>query len=157
MYTPPFTVSAKAINLIARISAQIERYAIKLEQDDALRLRKANRPIFEHLPVENMVYTNQEAYYDAISASSARGDSGPFIDFMLKGILSTLLGHQGKSIEELKVLGLIRSNPHITAVKLAKELSVSARQAERIVASLKDKKVIVRRGANRNGWWEILN
>lgn len=43
MYTPPFTVSAKAINLVAQISAQIERYAIKLEQDDALRLRKANR------------------------------------------------------------------------------------------------------------------
>lgn len=110
MYTPPFTVSAKAINLIARISAQIERYSIKLEQDDALRLRKANRPIFEHLPVENLVYTNQEAYYDAISASSARGDSGPFIDFMLEEILNTLLGHQGKSIGELKVLGLIR--PH---------------------------------------------
>ena len=138
-----------------------------MEQDDALRLRKANRPIFEHLPVENMVYTNQEAYYDAISASSARGDSGPFIDFMLEEILNTLLGHQGKSNEEiasdmglsdgeLKVLGLIRSNPHITAVKLAEELSVSARQAERIVASLKEKKVIVRRGANRNGWWEIL-
>lgn len=113
MYTPPFTVSAKAINLIARISAQIERYAIKLEQDDALRLRKANRPIFEHLPVENLVYTNQEAYYDAISASSARGDSGPFIDFMLEEILNTLLGHQGKSIGELKVLGLIRPHsPH---------------------------------------------
>lgn len=103
MYTPPFTVSAKAINLIARISAQIERYAIKLEQDDALRLRKSNRPIFEHLPVENMVYTNQEAYYDAISTSSARGDSGPFIDFMLEEILNTLLGHQEKSNERGRI------------------------------------------------------
>ena len=28
MYTPPFTVSSKAINLIAQISAQIERYVI---------------------------------------------------------------------------------------------------------------------------------
>ncbi|MBQ2098466.1 MAG: Fic family protein, partial [Bacteroidales bacterium] len=43
METPPFTISAKAINLIAEISAQIERYAIRLEQQDALRLRKANR------------------------------------------------------------------------------------------------------------------
>ena len=42
-YVPPFTVSADAINLIAEISAQIERYAIRLEQEDGLRLRKANR------------------------------------------------------------------------------------------------------------------
>ena len=43
MYTPPFTISAHAINLIAEISGQIERYAIRLEQSDAMKLRKANR------------------------------------------------------------------------------------------------------------------
>lgn len=43
MYIPPFTVSTEAINLIAEISAQIERYAIRLEQTDGLLLRKANR------------------------------------------------------------------------------------------------------------------
>lgn len=42
-YIPPFSVSAEAINLIAQISAQIERYAIRLEQSDGLRLRKAYR------------------------------------------------------------------------------------------------------------------
>ncbi|MDO4801729.1 MAG: Fic family protein, partial [Prevotellaceae bacterium] len=52
-------------------------------------------PLFAHLPVENMVYSNQEAYYDAISASTAKGDSGPFIDFMLEEILKTLKSHQG--------------------------------------------------------------
>ena len=43
MYIPPFTVSTEAINLIAEISGQIERYAIRLEQEDGLRLRKVNR------------------------------------------------------------------------------------------------------------------
>lgn len=42
-YTPPFSVSAKAIRLVAEISALIERYAIRMEQDDSLLLRKANR------------------------------------------------------------------------------------------------------------------
>ena len=42
-YIPPFVVNAEAINLIAEISAQIERYAIRLELEDGLRLRKANR------------------------------------------------------------------------------------------------------------------
>lgn len=42
-----------------------------------------------------MVYSNQEAYYDAIAQSSAKADSGPFIDFMLGDILKTLKLHQG--------------------------------------------------------------
>ena len=47
-------------------------------------------PLFEHLPVENMVYNNQQQYYDAITASSNAGQSGPFIDFMLNEIFKTL-------------------------------------------------------------------
>ena len=43
MYTPPFTFSSKVINLIAEMSAQIERYSIRMEQSDSLRLRKVNR------------------------------------------------------------------------------------------------------------------
>ena len=39
-YAPPFTVSSRAISLVAEISAQIERYAIRMEQADGLRLRK---------------------------------------------------------------------------------------------------------------------
>ena len=254
-YIPPFTVSAEAINLIAEISGQIERYAIRLEQEDGLRLRKASRiktiqsslaiegntlsedevrdiidgknvvapirqiqevknaiktyelystldafkekdllkahgvmmqaliddaghyrrggvgvfgekglvhlappasrvpflmgdlfdwlkqskdhllirscvfhfefefihpfidgngrmgrlwqslilgklhPVFEHLPVENMVYSNQQKYYDAIAASTSAGESGPFIDFMLGKIYKTLKMHQGEEIK----------------------------------------------------------
>lgn len=33
MCTPPFTVSSKAINLIAKISSQLEMYAIRMEQE----------------------------------------------------------------------------------------------------------------------------
>ena len=48
-------------------------------------------PVFEHLPVENMVYSNQQQYYDAITASSKAAQSGPFIDFMLREIYNTLI------------------------------------------------------------------
>ena len=48
MYTPPFTVSAEAINMIAEISRLIERYVIRLEQEDGLRLRKINRILTIH-------------------------------------------------------------------------------------------------------------
>lgn len=53
-------------------------------------------PLFAHLPVENMVFSNQHAYYDAITASTAAGESTPFIEFMLGGILATLTKHQGE-------------------------------------------------------------
>ena len=324
MYKPPFTVSPKAINLIASISSQIERYAIKMEQGDTLRLRRANRiktihsslaiegntlsegevqavlegktvvaplkeiqevrnaiktyelypkldpfsiqdllfahgtmmaglvdeagifrkggvgvfdgdkpvhiappadrvrelmndlfvwlenaddhllirscvfhyefefihpfadgngrigrlwqslilgrlnPIFEHLPVENMVYSNQQAYYNAINKSSYLADSGPFIDFMLEEILNALIDHQGKSNAEIadekglshqqeRVLGYLRADKHMTAAKIAKDLDMSARQVERMLSDLKAKGIIRREGANRNGSWIIVD
>ena len=324
MYKPPFTVSAKAINLIAKISSQLERYAIRMEQEDTLRLRRANRiktihsslaiegntlsegevqavlegkkvvaplkeiqevknaiktyelypklnpfsiqdlllahgtmmsglvdeagmfrkggvgvfdgdkpihiappadrvrdlmsdlfgwlenaddhllirscvfhyefefihpfadgngrigrlwqslilgrlnPVFEHLPVENMVYSNQQAYYHAINRSSDLGDSGPFIDFMLEEILNALVDHQGKSnadiadekglnYQQQRVLGYLRADRHTTAAKIAADLDMSSRQIERMLADMKAKGIIRRIGANRNGYWEIVD
>lgn len=58
-------------------------------------------PLFAHLPVENMVFSNQQAYYDAITASTAAGESTPFIEFMLGEILATLTSHQGKEINDI--------------------------------------------------------
>ena len=62
MYTPPFTISAEAINKIAEISGLIERYAIRLEQKDALHLRKVNRirTIHSSLAIEGNKLTEDE-------------------------------------------------------------------------------------------------
>lgn len=57
-------------------------------------------PLFEHLPVENMVYSNQQEYYDAIAASTKAGNSNPFIEFMLGEILKTLKAHQGEELDK---------------------------------------------------------
>lgn len=132
----------------------------------SLILGKLN-PLFEHLPVENMVYANQQAYYDAITQSSAKGDSQPFIDFMLQEILNALEDHKGQTVDEIgetnslseneiKILGLIRSDRHMSAKRFAEEIGASPRQVERILAGLKERSVIRRVGANRNGYWEII-
>ena len=124
-------------------------------------------PIFEHLPVENMVYSNQQAYYNAINKSSYLADSGPFIDFMLEVILNALIDHQGKSNAEIadekglshlqeRILGYLRADKHMTAAKIAKDLGMSARQVERLLSDLKAKDIIRREGANRNGYWIVL-
>ena len=61
-YIPPFTISAEAINRIAEISGLIERYAIRLEQEDGLRLRKANRikTIHSSLAIEGNTLSEDE-------------------------------------------------------------------------------------------------
>ena len=329
MYIPPFTVSSKAINLIAEISSTIERYAIRMEQSDSLRLRKANRiktihsslaiegnnltenqvrdiingknvvaplkeiqevknaiatyelyptlnpfsvedllkahgvmmqaltgdagrfraggvgvfsekgcvhmappadrvpmlvndlfewltestdhllirscvfhyefefihpfsdgngrmgrlwqslilgrlhPLFEYLPVENMVYANQQAYYDAITESSRVANSCPFIDFMLNEILNALKAHKIENvvdvginvgindginvgINERNILAIIANSPNATVRDMADALGLSLRQCERIIAEMKRKNLIKRKGSNKSGLWEIV-
>lgn len=124
-------------------------------------------PAFAHLPVENMVYSNQQAYYDAIALSTKQGESGPFIEFMLGEILNTVRSHQGEPIDvgvnvginvgvtEQKILEIIRQNPKITAKQAAEAINISQRQAERILASLTKKGLIVREGADKNGYWKL--
>ena len=127
-------------------------------------------PVFEHLPVENMVFANQQAYYNAINRSTDAVNSGIFIDFMLQEIYETLKKRQGDSIvtmkatkdvginvgiNEQRVLELIRINNRITAKEIAESLSVSLRQGERIMAALKEKGLIKRVGSNKSGHWEL--
>lgn len=334
MYIPPFTVSSEAINLIAEISAQIERYAIRLEQEDGLRLRKVNRiktihsslaiegnrlsegqvsdlidgknvvaplkeiqevknaiktyemyptldafkekdllkahsvmmqalvedagcyrrggvgvfgekgmvhlappaervpilmhdlfdwlkhskdhllirscvfhyefefihpfidgngrmgrlwqslilgklhPLFAHLPVENMVYSNQQQYYNAISASSKAGESGPFIDFMLGEIYKTLKSHQGEPLQgkvankvankvadkitgkvtsksAQKVLLLLSENGHLTRDELGERVGLSLGGIKKIINALRESGLIERIGSNKTGYWKV--
>ena len=54
--------------------------------------------------------------------------------------------------EERAVKALLRT-PHLTASSLAATLKVSPRQAQRIIAALKKKVGLKRRGADKNGEW----
>ncbi len=56
-------------------------------------------PIFEHLPVESIIFQNQQQYYDAISRSTRTSDSAHFIEFMLEEILTTLRNRQGVALK----------------------------------------------------------
>ncbi len=339
-YIPPFTVSAEAINLIAEISGQIERYAIRLEQEDGLRLRKANRiktihsslaiegntlsedevrdiidgknvvapirqiqevknaiktyelyptldafkegdllkahgvmmqalvddagcyrrggvggfgekglvhlappadrvpmlmgdlfdwlkhskdhllirscvfhfefefihpfidgngrmgrlwqslilgklhPLFEHLPVENMVYSNQQKYYDAITASTNAGQSGPFIDFMFGEIYKTLKLHQGEPLPDKlhdnipnkvpnkipnklkqQYPGLsdavwdvyleLKEDAYASAETVGSRIGISGRMVRKHISVLREAGLIVRIGSNKTGYWKV--
>ena len=47
-------------------------------------------PVFAWLPVESMVYKNQEEYYKVLNVCNAAGNSTAFITFMLRQILAAL-------------------------------------------------------------------
>ena len=47
------------------------------------------KTVFEYLPMESLIYENQNEYYSAIEYSTQIGSSTPFIEFMLKIILKT--------------------------------------------------------------------
>ena len=48
------------------------------------------KPLFADVPVESLIHARQSEYYDAIRESSAKGESTPFIVFMLESILEAV-------------------------------------------------------------------
>lgn len=52
-------------------------------------------PIFEWLPIESVIHTHQQGYYDALAISNKENDATVFVEFMLEVILETF--------EEVKV------------------------------------------------------
>lgn len=48
------------------------------------------KPVFAHVPVENMVYAHQEEYYQAINTSTEKTGAGIFTEFLLGVILKSL-------------------------------------------------------------------
>ena len=120
----------------------------------SLILAKWN-PVFLQLPVETMVYNNQDQYYQAINRSTKANDSGIFIDFMLREIQNALRGHlpRTKNTDDPAnaIFRLIQDNPGIRAGMIAEKLSVSRRTAERHLQTLKKAGKIEFRGTPRNG------
>ena len=129
-------------------------------------------PSFAHLPVENMVYANQQAYYDAIAQSTKQGECGPFIDFMLDEIQRAVISYNGAPVKatanvggsvganvgvnEQKILNIIAENDHVTAKQMSEIIGISQRQVERLLSSLTKKQIIERVGADKNGYWRII-
>jgi predicted HTH transcriptional regulator len=128
-----------------------------------------------------MVYSNQQQYYDAITASSKAGQSGPFIDFMLGEIYKTLKAHQGAPLQnkvpnkapnkvpnKLKkefpdisdatwdVYRILKSSRSASSEEIGAALGISSRMVRKHIASLREAGIIVRIGSNKTGHWEVV-
>ena len=124
----------------------------------SLILGKLN-PVFLHLPVETIVHDNQSDYYQAINDSTAKSDSGIFVDFMLERILEALKEHQNTTVggvnggvNELEaVCSYIQRHPGLRANAIALAMSLPKRTLERHLRQLKNASRIEFRGAPKTG------
>ena len=118
--------------------------------------------IFEFLPVENIVFANQQAYYNAINQSTAKIDSGIFIDFMLEKILETIKQKQiftqenTQEITQENIIKAIRSNPKITRRELALMFNKTDDSIKYQLSKLTKKGLIKHVGSTKSGEWMIL-
>ena len=63
---------------------------------------------------------------------------------------------KGKEKRVQAILALMRANPQISSVELAKSLNVTARTIERDIAWMRETKKIARQGSDKGGEWVIL-
>ena len=119
------------------------------------------KPFFSWVPIETLIHDHQEDYYKALNESNNRTDSAPFVNLMLELIKQILLEIQNTSnvsIESLsdKVLLIIKTHPTYSANKIASMLGISNRQVERIIKKLRESGVLIRHGATKGGYWEVI-
>lgn len=129
-------------------------------------------PIFAWLPIETLVHEHQKAYYRVLRLADNAGESTLFVEFMLRMIrdalqdLSKMQSHRqqprvknvGTNVgtNEEKLLQLLKQDGTLTAKVLAGTLDITQRQVERMIAKLKGEGILIRHGANKNGFWEVV-
>lgn len=112
------------------------------------------------------MHENQETYYKALQSADKVGDSTEFVEFMLVMIRNALKEisetHEDGNVainvatNEEKVLSLLKQDGKMSANMLAVSVGITRRQAQRILAKLKGDGRIIRHGANKNGYWEVV-
>jgi Fic family protein len=60
-------------------------------------------PLFAWLPIETIIYKNQQAYYEALGKADSENNSNYFIEFMLDIILQALIAHKNSDKTSDKV------------------------------------------------------
>jgi Fic family protein len=120
-------------------------------------------PISAYLPVENMVFQNQQRYYDAIGDATTATDSQVFIEFMLGEILMVLKRRQGVALKVNDtvndtvndVLRHIQSNPKTTIDEIAAHLQKSRSTVNRVLKQLRAAGAVERVGSDKVGFWIV--
>ena len=125
------------------------------------------KEIFAWLPVETLIKENQKEYYNALGVSDSNANSTKFIEFMLSLILNTIEEiietekkvtvkvTQKVTVNQQKILNLIKENPFITQEELSKNIGIARKSIISNMKKLQDVGFIKRIGADKNGYWQV--
>ncbi len=123
------------------------------------------KELFKYIPIESIIRKHQEGYYNAIQNCNNAGNSNEFIEFMLKiideAVKEIILEQQNTTQEttqkttQEKIINLIKKNPSITQVEMAKLLDLTRDGISYNIRILKKNGIIERVGSTKNGIWKI--
>lgn len=123
------------------------------------------KDLFKYIPIESIIRKHQEEYYTAIQNCNNVGNSNEFIEFMLKIIDEAVDGmilNQQETTQETTqkttqetIINLIKKNPGITQVEMAKALDLTRDGISYNIKALKEKGIIERVGSTKKGIWKI--
>ena len=114
-------------------------------------------------PLESIIHDRQQEYYEAINASNNAGESTIFIEFMLSAIKTSLVeaistrdemsnGKMDKAMFRWKKIEeYLKTHDYIMNADVRELCGVSAATANRILAGLSEKRILVK--GRVNGHW----
>ena len=154
-------------------------YGLTLEEALSGRSRQRNRAIAEVFSQMGLI----EAWGNGLKSIAKRAKeyhlpSPEFIEMpetfrvnLYRSIVSVETQNVGRNVSvetqnvgrnelngiQLKILSLLSQNPKMTCAAIAEQIGVSKRSVERSVDSMKSIGVLRRKGATKNGTWEVVS
>ena len=136
-------------------------------------------PLLAWLPIEEVIRSRQQGYYESLGQADQLGDLEPFVAYQLEAIHDALRSELGSELcsemssekgSELAaairatpgaaidavILRDLATEPTLSARRLAERLQLSQRAVEKHLAALQQKGRLLRHGSPRAGHWQVL-
>jgi Fic family protein len=136
-------------------------------------------PLLAWLPIEEVIRSRQQGYYESLGQADQLGDLEPFVAYQLEAIHDALRSEMSSEIRSEKgselasemaaeigatpgtaidavILRDLASEPTLSARRLAERLQLSPRAVEKHLAALQRAGRLRRQGSPRAGHWQVL-
>jgi Fic family protein len=132
-------------------------------------------PLLAWLPIEEVIRSRQQGYYESLGRADQQGDLEPFVAYQLEAIHDALRSEIGSEIGseiasekaseigaapgpaiDARILRDLAAEPTLSARRLAERLQLSQRAVENHLADLQRQGLLRRHGSPRAGHWQVL-
>ena len=135
-------------NFIERVTNSLKNEISELADNRCLFLRNPSTDFSRNRKIDFKTFIGIQIVRDALADIIKNQDTH-------RNVGSNVGVNVGTN--EKKVLALLRQDGSLTAKVLASTLGITERQVERIIASLKKQGNLIRHGASKNGFWEVVD